>query len=367
MNRKVKVNKASVKNNVEKTNKANSNSHFSYGFRVVFWVVLFVLFFGGSIYLLSTSLSFQGEKYINYTEKSALDYKVNLKDNDFYDTKTLDKNLIYVASLIDSIDTYFDYNFNIDDKVNMDFNYSVVAKLRIADELGTNTYLEKTYVLVDNKKVDMRDNNHININEKVNINYDYYNNIASGFKSTYGVSSKSNLIVSLKVNKSSEDVTIKNTSSTEIINIPLSERSINIELDYVDINSNSSVVSESDVSINNIVTIVISAILLVISIYSALKLIRLIEKKRVHLNKFDKYVKKLLKEYDRLIVESNTIIDFDNYEIIEVKSFEELLDVRDNLKVPINYYLVEPHEKGYFYIVSTNLYLYTVKEVDLEK
>ena len=73
-----------------------------------------------------------------------------------------------------------------------------------------------------------------------------------------------------------------------------------------------------------------------------------------------------LRTYDRLIVESKTIIDFSNYEIIKVNKFEELLDVRDNIKMPINYYVVTPHQKAYFYIVSTNIYLYTVKEVDLE-
>ena len=84
-------------------------------------------------------------------------------------------------------------------------------------------------------------------------------------------------------------------------------------------------------------------------------------------NKYDKFVGKILKEYDRLIVESYTIVDFSNYEIIKVNRFEELLDVRDNLKVPINYYVVTPHQKAYFYIVSTNIYLYTVKAVDLEE
>lgn len=346
--------------------KSNKKLYFSYGLRAITFVLFFAIFFSISITLLVSSLNFQKEKYISYSEKSALDYKVNLKENNFYETPSLGKDMIYVASLIDSIDAFFDYDFDIDEKMDMDFTYNITAKLKITDEDGKDTYLEKDYILLNDKVVNMKDNNHIDINEKIKIDYGYYNSIASGFKQTYGVNSKSNLIVSLKVTKNNTDALITNKLSNEIINIPLSERSINIKMDYVDINTNSSVITERDVKVDNVITIIFSIILLIISIYFALKFIRLIESTIVKKNKFDKYVKKVLRTYDRLIVESKTIIDFSNYEIIKVSKFEELLDVRDNLKLPINYYVVTPHQKAYFYIVSTNIYLYTVKEVDLE-
>ena len=363
--------KKNVKKDVVITEKIDSGRtkkgvYFSYGLRATIFVLLFTIFFSISMLLLVTSLSFQKEKYVSYSEKSSLDYKVNLKENNFYETRTLDKDMIYVASLIDSIDTYFDYDFDIDEKMDIDFTYNVIAKLKITDEEGSNTYLEKDYTLLNDKVVNMKDNNHIDITEKINIDYGYYNSIASGFKQTYGVNSKSNLIVSLKVNKNNTNALMTNKISTEVINIPLSERSINIKMDYIDINTNSSIITERDVTVNNTISIGASIILLIISIYFILKFIRLLEKNIVKQNKFDKYVKKVLRTYDRLIVESKTIIDFSNYEIIKVNKFEELLDVRDNLKLPINYYVVTPHQKDYFYIVSTNIYLYTVKEVDLE-
>ena len=363
--------KKNVKKDVVITEKIDSERtkkgvYFSYGLRATIFVLLFTIFFSISMLLLVTSLSFQKEKYVSYSEKSSLDYKVNLKENNFYETRTLDKDMIYVASLIDSIDTYFDYDFDIDEKMDIDFTYNVIAKLKITDEEGSNTYLEKDYTLLNDKVVNMKDNNHIDITEKINIDYGYYNSIASGFKQTYGVNSKSNLIVSLKVNKNNTNALMTNKISTEVINIPLSERSINIKMDYIDINTNSSIITERDVTVNNTISIGASIILLIISIYFILKFIKLLEKNIVKQNKFDKYVKKVLRTYDRLIVESKTIIDFSNYEIIKVNKFEELLDVRDNLKLPINYYVVTPHQKAYFYIVSTNIYLYTVKEVDLE-
>lgn len=81
---------------------------------------------------------------------------------------------------------------------------------------------------------------------------------------------------------------------------------------------------------------------------------------------YDKYISKLLNEYDRLIVETTTcpIINGDN--VIVIDKFQELLDVRDNLKLPIMYYIVNKHQKCCFYILHENkIYLNIVKAVDL--
>ena len=365
---KKKIDKVVITEKVDNSVSHKSRLYLGYGLRLIVFVVCFFAFFALSMSLMVSSITYQKEKYINYSEKGNLDYKVNLKKNNYYESSSLGKDMIYVASLIDSIDAYFNYDFTIDDKTNMKFSYSIVGKLRITDENDKDVYLEKEYVLLDNKEFNMNNDNHYNISEKLNIDYDKYNDIASGFKATYGVNSNSNFIVALKIVKESldKDVRINNNVSTQIINIPLSIKAINIKLDYVDINSNSSIVSESDVLIGNDLYITLSIILLILSIFFLLKFIRLFEKSRIKKSSFDKYVNKILREYDRLIVESKTIIDFSNYEIIKVNKFEELLDVRDNLKLPINYYVIVPHQKAYFYIVSNNIYLYVVKEVDLE-
>ena len=348
--------------------KTKKRIYFGYRFKVIIFCFLFACFFISSMKILVNSLQFEDREVINYNEKSVLDYSVKLKENDYYDSDTLGKNMVYVASLIDSIDTYFNYNFDIDSNIDMNFTYSIVGKLLITDEDGKNVYLEKDYPILDSKKVSMTDSTHYSINEKVSIDYDYYNSIASGFKASYGVNSNSSFIVTMKVVKESLNslVKVNNNVSTQSINIPLTLRSVNIELNYNDINNESSVISENDVYVDNLIGIIVSLVLLVFSIIFMIKFMRYVGMSITKKNKYDKYVNKLLREYDRLIVESYTIIDFNNYEVIKVNKFEELLDVRDNLKLPINYYVVTPHQKAYFYIISTNIYLYTVKAVDLE-
>ena len=44
----------------------------------------------------------------------------------------------------------------------------------------------------------------------------------------------------------------------------------------------------------------------------------------------------------------------------------ELLDVRDNLKMPIIYVNIVKHQKGLFYIKNDNdIYMITIKNIDL--
>ena len=84
-------------------------------------------------------------------------------------------------------------------------------------------------------------------------------------------------------------------------------------------------------------------------------------------SEYDKQVAKILKEYDRLIAESQSLMSFDNKEIIQINKFTELLDIHDNLQLPIMYYTVEPHQSCYFYINHQDvIYLFQVNAEDLE-
>ena len=82
---------------------------------------------------------------------------------------------------------------------------------------------------------------------------------------------------------------------------------------------------------------------------------------------YDKYITKILNEYDRLIVETTTGPNIQNKSIVKINRFNELLDVRDNLKLPIKYYVISEHQKCQFYIDhEEELYILTIKEVDIE-
>ena len=169
--------------------------------------------------------------------------------------------------------------------------------------------------------------------------------------------------------KNSEESDFKlNNNSKAVLTIPLSMQEVNIALNESDIDEHNQVIADSKVVVKNIGNVIISAVLLIMIIFLN---IRFIKKVLLLTNKksaYDSYIDKLLKGYDRVIVNIKNKPNLEEYNTIKVESFQELIDVRDNFKVPINYYVVTPHQKSEFFCVNNNdVYVYVVKAVDLDK
>ena len=375
-NSKTKSNKSAVsKDEVKATNvssKKNNHNRIYFGFktRVLMYLILSLLFLGLSLIFITKSFAVSHVKDINYQENSNLDYKVYLKKNEFYDSEYLGKNMVYVASLIDKISVNFDYLFKIDKVSNLEFNYDVVGKLTITDMEGKNTFFTKDYVLIKDTKDIVTNTSKYELKKNIDIDYDYYNRLANKFRSNYGINTISNLIVYLKIseNNTNDNEFEFNNNSFMTLTIPLSEKAINIKMDYKDINKKNKIINDSSVVVNNYFFITLGSIFVLLSIYFVICGLRLLGIVKPKKSKYDKYINRLLIEYDRLIVETTTVPDLTNNKVIKINSFQELLDVRDNLKLPIKYCVVNEHQKCNFYINHDNeLYLLIIKAVDFDK
>src|SRR5699024_10851236 len=99
------------------------------------------------------------------------------------------------------------------------------------------------------------------------------------FKSTYGVDSESNLVVYLRINKNNTNDTdlikISNQSNMSLT-IPLSEKAINIQMDYKEINASKTLVKEENVKIENVIFVIFSIIFLLVAIQMLHKLIKIL-------------------------------------------------------------------------------------------
>ena len=348
----------------------NEKKYVSYFNRVLIYALSLLLCFILATIFMSNAVTTKKDQFITYKETSNLDYKVNLKKNDFYEQKYLGKDMIYVASLIDTIDIDFNYIFDIEKKSDISFDYDITGKLVISDTNGQNTFYEKEYDLSKTKKESINAKKSHKINEKISIDYDKYNNLANKFRTNYGIDTTSNLIVSLNVHKKGSDKNeykLDNKSAVSVT-IPLSEKAINIKIDRNDINNSSQLFTSSSVTIDNYAYLLISIVFIILLPVFMFPLVGLLLSMETNKSTYDKYINKILNEYDRLIVETTTAPDIENKNIIRIDSFNELLDVRDNLSLPIKYYIITKHQKCNFYINHNDeLYLLTIKAVDIEK
>ncbi len=350
--------------------KTRTKPYFSFNTRLITFSILFVIVFALCLSFARSTLKKNDFDPVKYYDTENVDYKVYLKENDFYTEEFLPKNKAYIASLIDYIDVNLKYFFTISDLTKMNFDYQVLAELVIENTTGTKRYFEKEYQLGEIKNQFINGNNELAIDESVKINYGEFNELANRFRSNYGVETNSYLRVFLNIDKTTDEelnYSIKEQGRFGSITIPLSERAIEISIDSTNKTTTKQVLPKSSMSIS-ISSLILEIVLFIASAYLLTKIIKYVSMLIVEPTLYDKTVNKILKEYDRLIVEIKTRISFDGLNIIDVTKFTELLDVRDNLKVPINYYNIIKHEKGIFYIKSDNdIYQWTVKNVDLER
>ena len=342
--------------------------HINFGTRLFFNIVFFVLFIGTCFFFATKTIEREKVIPINYTDANEVMYKVYLKPNDFYEKSYLDMNRAYVASLIDYINIDFNYSFNMQRLTKMDFNYKIMGNLIIENANGVR-FIDEVYTLKDTTHKRLEDSGSLSIVDSVKVDYDHYNNIVNKFKNATGVEMVSYLNVYFVVDKESDDslnYTIKDSTKSNI-RIPLSERAIEINL-----TTEKGVIDKYTVPKGNVVfNPVYLAIEIVLFLLACIFFINIVSYTVPLLKKktaYDKYIKKILKNYDRVIVETKNDLDTTDCKIIDVRDFSELLDVRDNLRLPIVYNNIVPHEKGVFYIKNEmDIYRLIVKGIDLEK
>ncbi len=335
-------------------------------------IILFILFIILSFLCFRKSIMVQKEQNVFYEEFGSPNYKIYLKDNNYYKQDYLDKDMSYIANLIDNISINYNYKFNSDTELNGEYYYKIVANLEIMNPKSNSFFYQEKYELSEEKKFPIKNEKEYIINEIIDINYDKYNEIANNFEASYGVETESNLTVSLELHRKVDGTLASNSdfNSDNKINliIPLSEKTINLKSEPLSKKNENIVISLKKYKIDDIKYLISALLFLGFAVTIFIYITRKTISSRPKLNSYDKILRKILRQYDRLIVNVNTPPSFEKEDAIEVDSFNELLDAKDNLHNAILYYEVIPHRKCYFYINNDNNYIvYTLNNNDKNK
>lgn len=353
------------------TSKSKSSFYLSYEKRLVLNIVSIIVLFMLSFVIFLSSISIKSRSSVVYNQSSNLSYDVTLKDNDYYNDDNLSENMQYIASLIDYIDVDFNYYFSASSSFDYTYTYYIESYVSVTDGDDTsNVIYSKTDKLTEPITVANDNSSSFNISQTVRVNYDEYNDLVKEFKSTYGLSADSNLVLSLRLEiKDKQGTVIRSSSASDTtrITIPLTQQLVSIKLNSEDINNSNNINVYQDFSIRNKFTFVLSIIVLLSALASIVRLIIFIKKTTRKKNAYENALAKILREYDRVIVNAKKLPIISG-EVIDVKSFNELLDVRDNIEQPIIFYELHKGQKSIFIVKSeVNTYRYILKLPDLEK
>lgn len=322
------------------------------------------------------SLSVKGTYTLHYSENSDLDYKVYLKENDFYQEKYLGKDKQYISTLIDYIDTSFNYSFRSGENIGLEYTYYITAKVLVDNPEGKNIY-EKEETILDRQKFTELSNNTFSVSENIDIDYGKYNRLAKSFLDEYNLSANANLLVSLYVDVAGKHAEFpKKISDKAVVSlkIPLTSKTVDIEMDYELSNSVDEVLQYRSTAIKNPVMFTISVILAIGDLIVIIGIIIWVIKNRDAQTLYHKKLDRILKDYGRYICETvitervEDMMKTRSLRIEIIKSFEGLIDVRDNLGKPILYHEERPGEEAIFYIITDRVgYIYVMRAKELKK
>ena len=312
------------------------------------------------------------KKLYSYNYDANMDYKVYLKNNNFFTVPYLEMNKQYISSIIDHIEVTPKFNFQSSEDLDYSYTYSIIATAR---GLGEDA---------DGRKVDvwskeypiaaLQSNNgtgrNFTVEKTINLDYNAYNQVLNDFRTQFGLSVDARVDLTMKVSVAAglKGETEKNLQESYDLNLqfPLLVQTLRVKADYINNGGDTVYGSVNPQKQINIPLVVIALVVLVVSSVLFIKLV----KSLLAVTRKSEYilaVNKIMKEYGDIIAETHNMPDLNKYDIVNIKSFTDMVDIEEELHSPIIYFEIEENEKCVFLILNDKTaYRYLLRESDFD-
>lgn len=335
---------------------------------IIIFVVLLVA--ASSVYLITKGFlpaKEEQKKIASYNYNANINYKVYLKDNKFFTAKYLGMNGQYITALIDYIEFNPRYNFTSDVDLNYTYNYQIIATAKGSYDSGDNKSIEvwsKAYTILPQTNKTASGKN-IAINETVKVDYNTYNNILLDFRKQFGLSINADVDIALKVVinavSPTNDKVRFNVDDDIALSVPLLNATSTFTPKYTPEGNKTIYEKTTTESSINLFNILGGLILLAISLFVLYKTGRQLlvaTQKSEYILEFNK----IHKNYSDIIAESDNIPDLSTYDVLSIKKFVDLIDIEEELHVPILCVEIRENYESWFIILhDKTAYRYVLK------
>lgn len=330
---------------------------------LIFMLGIFIILKGSQLVQVNNTVT----PIYDYNINQKLDYKVYLNKNSFIDKEYLGMNETYIADLIKDIEINFIYNFQGDSNIPLKYSYEVLASTKgeYSLEVGEKKkeVWNKDRILLEKIEKEV-DSNQFLINEKVSINFLEYSDEVKQFRKELNLPITAFLNIIVRIHVDGELSVPFENEQTITLKIPLSDQAFKITDSYeksIEEHVYEKAEYQAEVENKNLVS---GMILIIISIFILViffKEIFNIQKKTNYSLKLNK----ILKSYGDIIIEIATPMDITSRQVIDVKNFNEMIDLEEELRIPINFYETIKLYEGEFYILHGDIvYRYILTDND---
>lgn len=329
--------------------------------RVTILVLIIIIFLSG-ISIINRGFELEKKKakkdpIYNYSISQKLDYQVNLNENSFIKVPYLGENETYITDLVKNIDIKLLYQFSGTKQIPLHYTYEILANIK--GEYSLETGEEKTKVwnkeniLVEKKEIDTTENQFV-VNEEIQLDFNSYNNEVKQFRKELNLPITATLNIIVNINVEGDVGNKLEDEQQLILEIPLNEQAFRITKDYEPTVERA--IYEKEILVGKVKNknLISGIILIIISIFLLVLFFREIfnvQKKTNYTIKLNK----ILKSYGDIIIELATPLNLEGLNIIDVKNFNEMIDLEEELRIPINFYETIDYYEGEFYIIQGDI------------
>ena len=268
-----------------------------------------------------------------------------------------------ITPAVDKINMNFNYLYDLSEKTNLSYSYSIVGVLKgdySKDGISYNVW-EKEYILLE-KNENKINSDKIKINENIQIDVNKYNDEIYNFEQTLGMAIDAKLNVQLRVNIDGyiKDTKLKDKYVSNI-DIELGKKTTQIIGNLSD-EKGDALYKTVENKKNNSISIIINCLLIIVSVAWLRYILKNTTNMNTVRNNYKLELNRILKSCGDKIVKLSRNIELSGKEIIEVKDFGELIKLSEELYKPILYWNSNQKEESEFFVITNSvIYIYILK------
>lgn len=294
-----------------------------------------------------------------YKNKYYYTYNIDITDNEFITADNIKNQDTYVTDLIASAPCNMTYTYNANSATQVRYSYQIVGKLEaIYKKDGEDQKLFNRTDIIVPLTEDTVDSDKIEINQSFIVNLKDTIDMITAFQSKIGMQINTNYTVMMEV------VTIVNFNGEDIVNTYSPDIVFEIGPKVTKVYSNTedtekpTVVSKIEVqkaeSVSNIQKIIVTCVTLASLGLIIFILFRTTNSNSVK-NEYKVELNKILKGCEEKIVEVSQKVETEGQNLVDVREFEEIIKVSEELFKPILFWNNEKEEESWFCVLGTNI------------
>ncbi len=338
--------------------------------RNTYLIILLAIIIMSIVVLYNSFNSANKKSYIKasiyeYNNKSSYTYDVNMVENSYIDKDNVGEDNVFITDLMDNVDINMKYQYVANQSSDIKYTYQINGFLEATytKDGQEQKVWKKTDVIVPMTELSVESDNFeidqtINLNIKNNIDTikAFQEELGMQVNAKYtvymGITSTTNVLGKEVTNVYSPDIVFEIGSKITTVssNVKDSARP-QVITKMVQENNETDLAKRSIVT----VTLTISLVLIIVLLIKT-------ENSNTVRNEYKIELNKIIKGCEEKLVETNSRIDVEGQKLVNVREFEEVLKVSEELFKPILYWNNENEEETWFCVLGDNtIYRFILK------